>query len=166
MEKPNDDSTIAVGLGEIKICSDPSKVLVAYGLGSCIGLGAYDSYRRIAGLLHAVLPISNGSEGSTLGRYVNTGIPALIAQMEDAGASRRHTTFRMVGGANIITSPGFEELLNIGDRNINIARKVLAELDVEILAEDVGGNAGRTVHLYIRDGKMTVRTLGQGEKEL
>ena len=47
---------ISIGLGEVKVSRDPGDVLVAYGLGSCLGIGFYDPIARAAGMLHAVLP--------------------------------------------------------------------------------------------------------------
>ena len=51
-----DATALAVGLGEIKVSRRPVEMLVAYGLGSCVGVGMYDPAARVAGLLHAVLP--------------------------------------------------------------------------------------------------------------
>jgi len=36
------NNDIVVGLGEVKISKDPDAVLVAYGLGSCLGIAVYD----------------------------------------------------------------------------------------------------------------------------
>ena len=50
-----DATALAVGLGEIKVSRRPVEMLVAYGLGSCVGVGMYDPAARVAGLLHAPL---------------------------------------------------------------------------------------------------------------
>ncbi len=160
------DNSLAVGLGEIKISSNPQEVLVAYGLGSCVGIGMYDPVAHIAGLLHAVLPqCPNGTEtGAT--KYVDTGIHILLAQLIQAGANRNRLIVRMAGGANMLTAPGFKQTLNIGERNVAAAQSTLAALNFKIKAQDVGGHIGRTVRLFVADGRMLVRVLGSQEREI
>ena len=75
-------NNIAVGLGEIKISDDPNTVLVAFGLGSCVGVGIYDSKSNIGGMLHAVLPSATTNNNEVPSKYVDTGIPMLIEELE------------------------------------------------------------------------------------
>ena len=157
---------LVVGLGEMKVSSDPKDVLVAYGLGSCLGIGMYDPVARLGGFLHAILPANpNGMVGQP-SKYVDTGIMALLDQLTRQGGDRRRLVIRMAGGANILTSPGFSQALNIGSRNADAARAVLASLDLKISGEEVGGKSGRTVRFYIKDGQMTIRTIGNQERAI
>ena len=160
------DNTLAVGLGEIKVSRQPEDVLVAYGLGSCVGVGAYDPVARVAGLLHAVLPErTNGAEEFSP-KFVDSGIPALLKELERAGAIRRRLIIRIAGGANMLLAPGFKQTFNIGDRNVAATRATLASLGLPIRGEAVGGQTGRTVRLLVSSGRMTVKVLGTGEIEL
>ncbi|MBL8094091.1 MAG: chemotaxis protein CheD [Anaerolineales bacterium] len=160
------DQALPVGLGEIKISSSPGDVLVAYGLGSCVGVGVFDPVSKVAGLLHAVLPQSlNGTE-QVPGKFVTTGIPKLLEEMEKAGAMRSRLHVRIAGGANMLSAPGAKQAFNIGERNVQQTRIVLDGLRLRLLAEDVGGTVGRTVRLYVTDGRMTVKALGNQEKAL
>ena len=52
------DNTISVSLAEVKVSKDSAMHLVCFGLGSCIGLCAYDPSVKIAGMAHIVLPKS------------------------------------------------------------------------------------------------------------
>jgi len=158
--------SLTVGLGEVKLSRDPSDVLVAYGLGSCVGIGMYDPAAKVAGLLHAVLPEHNNGADPASSKYVDSGIKGLLNQLERMGADRKRLIVRMVGGANMLTAPGFQQTLNIGDRNVASARAVLANLNLRIRAEEVGGNSGRTMRLYVCDGRMTMRMLGGQEREI
>jgi chemotaxis protein CheD len=155
----------SVGLGEIKISRDSGDVLVAFGLGSCVGIGLYDPKTHIGGLLHAVLPESkNNSESEA--KYVDSGIKLLLSQMVEAGAVPSRLMVRMVGGANMLTAPGLANSFDIGTRNVETARKILNALHLKISAEEVGGSIGRTVRLYISDGRMTIRMMGGQEREI
>ncbi|MCI0519190.1 MAG: chemotaxis protein CheD [Chloroflexi bacterium] len=159
-------NTLAVGLGEMQISRSPQDVLVAYGLGSCLGIGMYDPVTHIAGLLHAVLPNNpNGSGPHTL-KYVDSGMVAMLVQMLRAGAERRRLVVRMAGGANMLTAPGFSQTFNIGTRNAEAAYKTLAELNMKLSSQEVGGSIGRTLRFYIADGRMTIRTVGNQEREI
>jgi len=160
-----ESSSLAVGLGEIKISRQPTDILVAYGLGSCVGVGVYDPFARVAGLLHAVLPEHlNNTDNSA--KYVDTGIAELLAGVERAGALRMRLTVRLAGGAHMLNAPGFKQALNIGERNVAAALVALAALNLKIAAQDVGGNLGRTVRLYVGTGRLTVRAMGSPERDL
>lgn len=165
-----EDRSLPVGLGEIKVSRDPAQVLVAYGLGSCLGVGAYDPVARVAGLLHAVLPepSPNGERVSAPGKYVATGLPALLAEMEKLGAQPRRLIIKLAGGASLLhlaTAKG-SPTLHIGERNLAAMRQMLSLLSLRATGEDVGGKVGRTLRLYVDDGRMTVRLMGGAERPL
>lgn len=161
-----ENNSVAVGLGEIKTSRQMNEVLVAYGLGSCVGVAVYDPQARVAGLLHAVLPERlNGSEPASP-KYVDSGLLGLLTQMEKEGADRRRLIVWLTGGANMLTAPGFKQTLNIGERNVAAALAGLATLNMKIRAQDVGGHVGRTVRLYVATGRFTLRALGSQEREL
>lgn len=155
----------SVGLGEIKISNAPGDVLVAFGLGSCVGIGFYDPKIHLGGLLHAVLPLSKNNLDSEA-KYVDSGIKSLLNQMIEAGAVPSRIIVRMAGGANMLTAPGLANSFDIGTRNVEMAHEVLRNNHLTIAAEEVGGSTGRTVRLYIADGRMTIRMMGGQEREI
>lgn len=155
---------ISVGLGEIKITNNPEDVLVAFGLGSCVGVGMFDPTIHLGGLLHAVLPLANGKEPLS-GKYADTGIQLLLDMMLKSGAVQSRLIVRMAGGANMLTAPGLSNTFDIGTRNVDAARKVLKQLNLRVQGEEIGGQIGRTVRLYTTDGRMTIRVMGGQERE-
>ncbi len=164
------NSPINLGLGELAASSNPEDVLVVYGLGSCLGISIIDPVTHVAGLLHAVLPENlNGSDyekQAALGKYVDDGIEKLLEIMTKKGASKHRCVVRMVGGANMLTAPGLTSTFDIGTRNIEKARMTFQRLNIKIAAEEVGGHIGRTVHVYVADGRVTVRAVGEKEHEI
>lgn len=158
--------SIAVGLGEYKISRNIDEVLVAYGLGSCVGIGMYDPHLRLAGLLHAVLPINPNGSAEKSAKYVTSGIEILLAEMIQAGAIPSRIIVRMAGGANMLTAPGFSKTFNIGTRNVEAAHEMIHRLHLKLVSEEVGGTIGRTVRFYVRDGRMTIRTVGNQERDI
>ena len=58
------------------------------------------------------------------------------------------------------------DLLNIGERNIRAVTDVLDKFRIPILAQDVGGNFGRTIEFYAETGVLVVKTINYGTKEI
>jgi len=139
---------------------------VAYGLGSCVGIGMYDPTARVAGMVHAVLPEHMSGNGHTPGKFVDTGVPALLEGMVKAGAEKRRLVTWMAGGANMLLSPAMTKAFDIGNRNVQAALKILDMLNLRLSGQEVGGNIGRTVRLYVIEGRMTVRLVGQQEHDI
>ena len=59
-----------------------------------------------------------------------------------------------------------DSILNVGEKNIEMARIVLNELGLKITAEEVGGTFGRTIELNLENGKVFVDTVSWGRKEV
>lgn len=73
-------------------------VLVTYALGSCVGICLYDSFTRVAGLSHIMLPSSALSrDKSQPARYADTAIPMLIQRMVAAGANKSRLRAKIAG---------------------------------------------------------------------
>lgn len=161
-----DANFVSVGLGELRVTRDPSVVLVAHGLGSCVGVCAYDPVVKVGGLLHAMLPESDGRDAQRLTKYVDTGIQKMLDELAAQGALRSRTIFRIAGGAQMLNAPGFKNVLNIGARNVEAAETVFREERLRLTHSDTGGHYGRTVKLHIDSGVVRVRSAGKGEKEL
>ena len=158
-----------VGLGEQAVSRSPEDVLVAYGLGSCVGVVMTDPVSRVSGLLHAVLPrATDGMERTDTNpsKYVEGGIEGLIAALVKQGANKNRLIVRLIGGANMLVSSGLTRSFDIGTRNIEAARTTLNRLRMPIAVEEVGGHTGRTVRVYVADSRVTVRVIGEKEHEI
>jgi chemotaxis protein CheD len=128
----------------------------------------YDPVVPVGGILHALLPGLAWSNNSTNKptKFVDRGIPVLIDALVALGARSNRLTAQLCGGARMINGPGFNNTLNIGRRNVRAAQTALHAAGLEITAKAIGGRAGRTVKLYLADGRVTVKTLEQAERVL
>ena len=55
---------------------------------------------------------------------------------------------------------------DIGNRNIDSARQTFTKMGIRLKSEEVGGKIGRTVRLYVADGRYTLRMMGEQEREI
>jgi chemotaxis protein CheD len=153
-------STIKVGLGVLVVTDEPGKGLSALGLGSCIGVAAYDPVAKVAGMVHVMLSDSTMSSApGPAGKYADTAIPALVEAMVRLGAEPGRLVVKIAGGAQMFASGGGN--LNIGARNAVAVRASLAAAKLRVKAADTGGTSGRTLELWVDDGRTTVRTAGK-----
>ncbi|MCD6319697.1 MAG: HDOD domain-containing protein [Candidatus Desulfofervidaceae bacterium] len=157
----NGEISFFLSPGELYISSEPNAVIETY-LGSCIGVALYDPIAQVGGMAHIVLPEGNkDKEANAPAKYARSGIPYLIEEMLKKGATREHLEAKIAGGASIVQDTG----INVGQRNIAKVREVLSQENIPVLEEDVGGNFGRVFRLYIKDGSVEVRFIGQKLRE-
>lgn len=150
---------VRVGVSEYAV-ADGSAVLSTSGLGSCLGVAVLDPSNEIAGLLHAMLPTAEGSHGVPA-KFVDTGVSALVSEMEAAGADSGRMVAKIAGCSRMLDFSG--EKGSIGERNTEATAAAFAEFDIEIVARDVGGNHGRSIRFEIDTGDLYVKTAYDGE---
>ena len=148
---------IVVGIAEGKTAVE-QQVLISYALGSCVGVCLYDKSRKIAGMVHVILPekaVAVNRENPY--KFGDEGVRRLIQEMERLGAEKKRLTAKIAGGDKMFETgrPEWE----IGAQNVASVKKTLAEEGIRLIAEDTGKNYGRTVSFYAGDGKMEVRTV-------
>lgn len=158
----------AVRMAEIVVSSDPGAFLVALGLGSCVGICLFDPVAGVAGLAHVVLPDSSmSSREEPPGKFADTVLEAMLEAMRQAGALRPRLRAAIAGGAHVFNfgtaGPG---KLDIGARNAAAVLEELKSKRINLVAEDCGGESGRTVQLEVATGLVTVRTAGHPAQEL
>ena len=152
-----------VRMGELAISDTPGEVLVSLGLGSCIGLAVVDKRAGVAGLAHIVLPEASGTpKVEALNRFADHAVPALVDGMVERGASRVFMQAALVGGASMFAGAGLE----VGSRNADAVRELVASRRVAVVAEAVGGYKGRTVKVDVTNGTVSVREAGGTEEVL
>lgn len=155
-----------VGPGQIKILTKEG-VLVAYGLGSCIGLFLYDQIAKVGGLAHIMLsgnaPEIPGLSGS---KYAENAIEMILQEMEEYGARKERVVAMIAGGAHMFHDSGSDTRQLIGEKNISGVRESLKRRRIPIAAEDVGEDYGRTIEAHIATGQLIVKSYRHPMKTL
>jgi chemotaxis protein CheD len=158
---------VAVGIGQLAVSCDPNEILVAYGLGSCVGVSVVDEIAKVAGLAHVLLPDSGGKppDAREPGRFADTGIDALVQAVTAAGAAPGRLIVKLAGGASVL-GPANAEKFKIGERNAEAIRERLKRHGLFLAASDLGGARGRTLEVHTSSGKTFVRTAASAAAEL
>ncbi|MES1227217.1 MAG: chemotaxis protein CheD [Armatimonadota bacterium] len=156
-----------VGMAEIKTAKGHT-TYNCLGLGSCVCLVAYDPQAEISGMVHIMLPNAfKDKPVERKGKFADTGIAALLEEMQELGADPCRLLVAYAGGAQVFRSGVLEEnRLDVGARNGESVAKVLSELKVHVVASDIGGNHGRTLTFCTQTGLIRVRTVASGERPL
>jgi chemotaxis protein CheD len=149
-----------VGIGQIVASADHGVVICALGLGSCIGLVLTDPQAGVAGMAHVMLPASLPGADGPPGKFADTAVPALIDQVTRLGALRVRLQAWMAGGAQMFGGDGGAPMLNIGERNVRAVREALGAAGIRVRAADTGGVSGRSMHVAVARGAVTVRAVG------
>jgi len=161
------DKIIKVGMADLDVIAETG-VLTTLGLGSCVGIALYDKTTKTAGLAHIMLPSSKLIKNNhNKAKFADTAIEHLLRLMLNMNAQKRWITAKIAGGAQMFSfKDKANELLNIGERNVMATIEALKQHDIPIIAQDTGGNYGRTIELYAENGLLVVKTIGHGIKML
>jgi chemotaxis protein CheD len=152
---------LVVDIADMKTSDDPAAVIVTYALGSCIAVVLHDPTRKVGGMIHYMLPLSEVAPDKAEQKpamFADTGVPILFKTMYELGCRKENLVVKAVGGGKLFEASG---LFDIGRRNYVVLRKIFWKNGVLIAAEDVGGNVSRTVRLTVETGQVVVRSQGR-----
>ncbi|SDZ83891.1 chemotaxis protein CheD [Haloplanus vescus] len=145
-----------VGIAEFAV-TDGGAVLSTSGLGSCLGVALYDERAGVAGLIHTMLPAAPEDCPNPV-KYTDTGIDTLLAAMAAEGATTANVTAKLAGASAMFDFDSQEE--SIGDRNVAVAHEVFDQRSIPIVAEDVGGDSGRSIKFRGDTGELLIVSSG------
>jgi len=148
-----------IGIAELKIVKAPDRVSTL-GLGSCVGLVLYDAVNKIGGMVHIMLPSAPANGGAVnRSKYADTAVGELIRLMVSSGAARGRLAAKMAGGAHMFGAVCNGDIMNVGERNVAVCRRVLRENAIAVTAEDTGGTCGRSIEFCCETGRLQIRTV-------
>ena len=123
-------------------------------LGSCVAVCLYEPSLRIGGMNHILLPSCH--TGEVTARYGIHAMELLINEVMKLGGDRRRLIAKAFGGAAVI--PG-TRLPPIGESNARFVRAFLANENIPLVAERMGGDHAVHVYFHTDTGKATVHTV-------
>jgi chemotaxis protein CheD len=105
-------------------------------------------------------------EGANPAKFADTAIEAMLEGMIKLGAKYSRIEAKIIGGARMFSSASSNPLLDIGTRNVAAAKHALHRKRIRLVAEDTGEDYARCIEFSCFSGKVKVRSLKRGEKEL
>lgn len=157
---------IKVGMAELKTVTAPD-VITTLGLGSCVGIVVYDKLNKVGGLAHIMLPSSSEMRDNiNIAKFADTGIVKLVESVKQIGGVQSRLIAKIAGGSQMFAFAQTNDLMRIGFRNVNSTKEALGKLNIPIVAEDTGGNFGRTIEFHTETGALIIKTIGLGIKEI
>jgi chemotaxis protein CheD len=153
-----------VRMGELAVSRSSGDVLVALGLGSCIGLVLVDRAKSIVGLAHVMLPDSSSSPNAPRLKFADHAVPELIRKVVGLGTSPIHLQAFLVGGAKMFSFGGSS--LDVGARNEEATLAQLEKHRIRVAGKVTAGTSGRTVRVHVDGCRVLCKEAGGKEKEL
>ena len=89
-----------------------------------------------------------------------------ITTLRSRDLRKQNIVAKIAGGASMFNFSDKSIISDIGKRNSDAVRKTLKDIGIPIVAEDTGGNKGRTMILEAGTGKVTLKIVGKGTVEL
>jgi chemotaxis protein CheD len=156
-------SEIRVKVADFAVASGPA-VLSTVGLGSCVAIALFDADRRVGGLAHVLLPSETmARDRDNHAKFPTSAVPLLVERMRALGARPSRITAKIAGGASMFTNLLASGGPAIGERNVLATRHALEAAGIPVVAQDVGGEHGRSIYFHLCDGRLHVRSLLKGD---
>ncbi|KGR86438.1 chemotaxis protein CheD [Lysinibacillus odysseyi] len=161
------NEVVKVGIAQMDVVKQPNTIRTS-GLGSCVGVVLYDETKHIAGLVHIMLPDSSLARTQELNaaKFADTGIKALIDLLKNNGIQTFRLKAKIAGGAQMFQFTSDKDTMRIGPRNVEAVKTELKKHGILLVAEDTGGNSGRTIEFDPATAKLNIRTVNRGVSEI
>ena len=153
---------LRVRVADFKVASGEA-IIATIGLGSCVAIAIHDPQARVGGLAHVLLPSEALSrDAANPAKFPASAVPLLVAEMRKLG-SRGPVFAKVVGGASMFGALIPQGGINIGERNVAATFQALAAAGIPTMAQDTGGDHGRSVYFHVADGRVLVRSIRKGD---
>jgi len=148
-------------------CVRTTPCLISTIVGSCVAVTLHNRDLGCGGMNHFILPVlpENLTPPSLAapGRYGETSTTALLRSLLRLDEDASHLEAMIFGGGRVIdTVVDFA----IGDKNVAIARKVLAQNDIRVVREQVLPPHGLKIVFAPHTGEATVTVVRSAAAQL
>lgn len=142
-------------------------VLITLGLGSCVAIALHDPVARVGGLAHVLLPsVTLARDRTNPAKFPETAVPHLLGLLRTLGAAPERVRARLVGGASMFANLATPGMALMGERNVQASKDALKAARIPMVAEDTGKDYGRSVFFFVGEGRLEVRSVQHGVRQL
>jgi chemotaxis protein CheD len=131
-------------------------------LGSCVAVCLFCAQLKVGAINHALLPaLPDGRQDLRTGHYVESSLRSLVDCFQRSGARPSALVAKIVGGAHCVAAGDkiWPPMLSVGERNVEVARFVLADYGIDVVGERTGGTRGRKILYRPTTNELYVKTL-------
>jgi putative nucleotidyltransferase with HDIG domain len=141
--------------------SGPEKRHLAAYLGSCVGVALWDSQAKLGGLIHMLLPEPTGLNNSFQPEtYATTGLPMMITELLQKGASKMNLEACVAGGALVGPLSANDLILDLGGRTVEAVEQILSKEKIKIIKAETGGFFACCLSLDLSNGQSRIEPIG------
>src|SRR5699024_8950160 len=117
---------VKVGIADLDLVEAPDKIRTS-GLGSCVGVVIYDSFKQIAGMSHVMLPDSTATRQKNFNqyKYADTASDIVINKLLERQTVKQRLKAKRAGGALMFQHHHSTDIMRIGPRNIEAVQERL-----------------------------------------
>jgi chemotaxis protein CheD len=148
-------------IGECVVLREES--LVNTVLGSCVSATLYHPESGLAGMFHAMLPEAiPGRDEDMPCKYADAAVDVVYSHFLSRGVRPKSIQVKLFGGAFTIdpeSKQHLREIVDVGAKNVAVARRVLRTHGLDILTENVLGSSGRKLIFHTGSGTVWMRYL-------
>lgn len=146
-------------IGECIVSTRP--LLVSTVLGSCVSVCFHHPASGAGAMFHAMLPtLAMARDAKPCCKFVDSAMDLIVIRLGRLGVPLAGVECKLFGGGFTIQPERKEHLrhvVDVGGKNVEAARKALAERGLRVLSEDVLGNFGRKLFFATHTGQVWMR---------
>ncbi len=128
-------------------------------LGSCVALCIWHPTKKIGGMNHSLLPARGGSEpsGEKTARYIDESMEIFLEAIRNSGSKASEFHVKMFGGGDMFKNVWKKTGPSVGERNIEMAKELIAKHGFQLKAEHVGGEGHRNIIFDLWSGDVWLK---------
>ena len=125
-------------------------------LGSCVTVTLWQPRRQIGGMCHFLVPSRVKIKGANLdGHFADEAFGLFDQAILRSDCRPEQFQAKLFGGGDMF--PQARSSLNVGENNITVARQLLKQRGIPLLAEHAGGAGHRKLIFDLANGEVQIR---------
>lgn len=129
-------------------------------LGSCVSIVFWHPKRLLGGMCHYMLPGAGKQRHGLLdGRYAEDAFALMLLAIGRHGAPASEYQVKVFGGGDMFPDPGRSNGVQVGRKNVEVARALVRRHGMAIASEHLEGVGHRSVIFEVCSGEVWVRQL-------
>ena len=146
--------SIFLNTGDFHFAAAPLQLATL--LGSCVTVTLWQPRRQIGGMCHFMVPSRLGQAGMALdGHFADEAFALFDRAMLESGCRPEQFQAKLFGGGDMYPESNLR--VTVGAQNIAVARTLLRQRGIPVLAEHAGGAGHRKLIFDLASGEVRMR---------